>query len=74
MHRLNKVKDAKRRARKQAQKAIRAQGAGITTQRVIPDKRNRAAKHKKPLRGEHSAAFFYVPCGPFHSSCYCEDE
>jgi len=52
---LNKAKDARRRARKQAQKAIHACGVAITAQRVIPDKRKKPEKHRKSL---HNA----VPC------------
>lgn len=64
MMRMNKAKDARRRARKQAQRAAQA-GAVSTAQRVIPDKRRKAEKHRKPLRDD-------VSCGPFHASCYCD--
>lgn len=52
MHRLNKAKDARRRARKQQLKAIHAFGVAITSMRVLPDKRRKSEKHKKPLREE----------------------
>jgi len=52
MQRINKAKDAKRRARKQTQKTIHAFGVAITAMRVIPDKRRKPPKHKKPLEAE----------------------
>lgn len=39
MHRMNKAKEARRRARKQQQKAIHANGQAFTAQRVIPNKK-----------------------------------
>jgi len=52
MARLDKAKDARRRARKQLQKAFHVSGVAITAMRVIPDKRSKPVKHRKPLREE----------------------
>lgn len=56
MHRLNKSKDARRRARKQALRAAHA-GAISTNQRVIPDKRRKPEKHRKPYEGRVEASY-----------------
>ena len=52
MHRLNKSKDARRRARKLAKRTLVK-----TTTKVIPDKRRKPPKHKESLWP------FYVPEG-----------
>ena len=69
MHRLNKAKDARRRARKQAQKAIHAHGVAITAQRVIPDKRRKPEKHKK-----RNEAMDGISEGVFYATGYRGEE
>ena len=48
---LDKAKEAKRRARKAAEKAASAIRGGLH-QRVIQDKRRKPEKHKKPFGGD----------------------
>lgn len=52
MHRDHKVKDARRRARKLAQRMAH-EGTVSTATRFVPDKRKKAPKHVKSLREEY---------------------
>jgi hypothetical protein len=61
MKRTNVAKDRAKQARRRARKIQRLQaiirGALMQTTRVIPDKRNKPLKHKKPIGG------YYEQCG-----------
>lgn len=52
MHRLNKAKDARRRAYRTAQRAKLHSGAVATNTRFEHDKRRKPIKHRKPIAND----------------------